>query len=117
MARGVCELADDEADFTTFMLMDVKGLTSFSEKHGAKVMVSALNRIFAAHPSPDQTLAAVQRILLMLKEYKVEHFSVRIGINSCRAVRATVGSGERREYTYIGDAFNVVQGFWGLTGY
>ena len=133
VARGIYELADDEAHFT-FMFMDVKGFTSFSEKHGAKVVVSALNRIFkpatdiiyecggdvdkyigdcifAVYPSPDQALTAAQRILLLLKEYEAEadHFSVRIGINSGRAVRANVGSGERREYTYIGDAVNVAQ--------
>ncbi|MFC1522495.1 FIST N-terminal domain-containing protein [Elusimicrobiota bacterium] len=133
IARGKYELTDAEF-MGCFMFMDVKGFTSFSEGHSSKEVVTALNEIFgpateviyacdgdvdkyigdcifAAFNTPDDALKAAKEILNLFQELKARGnpFSVRIGINSGRAVRANVGAQNRREYTYIGDAVNTTQ--------
>jgi adenylate cyclase len=67
--------------------------------------------IFAAFRSPEKAVAAGRLILQLVARLAKEGgpFEVRIGINAGRAVRANVGSGDRREYTYIGDAVNLAQ--------
>jgi len=132
-AKGVYELPDAAFD-GAFLFMDVKGFTSYSEKHAPRVVVAALNKIlgpsadlihagggfvdkfvgdciFAAFRSPEKAVAAGRGILRLVARLASEGgpFSVRIGINAGRAVRANVGSGDRREYTYIGDAVNLAQ--------
>ncbi len=130
-ARGQYELSDAEFN-GCFMFLDVKGFTSYSEKRGSKEVVRALNEIFepatdiiyacggdvdkyigdcifAAFKEPKQAVEAGRRILGLFKKLKRSPFTVRIGINSGRAVRANVGSKDRREYTYIGDAVNLAQ--------
>lgn len=133
VARGEYELHD--AEFKgCFLFMDVKGFTSYSEEHGSNAVVCALNEIFkpateaiygcggdvdkyigdcifAAFRDPDAALDAGAHLLRLfsgLKE-KGSPFSVRIGINGGRAVRANVGGEDRREYTFIGDAVNTAQ--------
>jgi class 3 adenylate cyclase len=130
-ARGQYELSDAEFN-GAFMFMDVKGFTSYSEKHGSKEVVRALNAIFdpateiiyacggdvdkyigdcifAAFKEPSDAVEAGKRILGLFKKLKRNPFNVRIGLNAGRAVRANVGSKDRREYTYIGDAVNLTQ--------
>jgi class 3 adenylate cyclase len=132
-ARGVYELEDAEFD-ACFLFLDVKGFTSFSEEHGPQEVVSALNElfapatqiiydcggdvdkyvgdsIFAVFRKADDALRAGRKLLSLFNDAKKagSPFSVRIGINSGRAIRANLGSDERREYTYIGDAVNLAQ--------
>ena len=132
-AKGVYELRDAAFD-GAFLFMDVKGFTSFSEKHSPSQVVAALNRIlgpstdvihgcggdvdkyvgdciFAAFKRPEKAVEAGRRILELVARLREDGgpFTVRVGVNAGRAIRANVGSGDRREYTYIGDAVNLAQ--------
>ncbi|MDD5656061.1 MAG: adenylate/guanylate cyclase domain-containing protein [Elusimicrobia bacterium] len=132
-ARGEFELPDSEFR-GCFLFLDVKGFTGYSEDHGPSDVVSALNAIFkpateaiyacggdvdkfigdcifAVFSEPEPALRAGRRLLELSRELQARGspFAVRIGINSGRAVRANVGSRERREYTFIGDAVNTAQ--------
>jgi len=133
VSRGEYEVPDAEFQ-GAFMFMDVKGFTSYTEAHGSAEVVRALNEIFA--PSTDiiyecggdvdkyigdcifaafekgaDAIEAGRRILGLFEGLRSRDnpFTVRIGINAGRAVRANVGSTDRREYTYIGDAVNLTQ--------
>lgn len=133
VARGEYEVPDSEFN-GCFFFMDVKGFTSFSEEHPPAQVVSRLNEIFepatriiyerggdvdkfigdcifAAFRDPEEAVEAARRILKLFEGLKAQGnpFTVRIGIHSGRAVRANVGSKDRREYTYIGDAVNLAQ--------
>ncbi|MBI3552025.1 MAG: FIST C-terminal domain-containing protein [Elusimicrobia bacterium] len=133
VAKGQYELFDAEFN-GCFLFMDVKGFTSYTEDHGSKDVVRVLNEIFepateiiydcsgdvdkfigdcifAVFKRPEKAVAAGKRILVLFEglRRKGNPFTVRIGINSGRAVRANVGSRSRREYTYIGDAVNLAQ--------
>ncbi|MDD2805839.1 MAG: adenylate/guanylate cyclase domain-containing protein [Elusimicrobiales bacterium] len=132
-AAGGKELLD--ADFNgVFMFMDVKGFTPYSEAHTSAEVVQALNEIFApatgliyshggdvdkyigdcifaCFPSAGAACRAARDILLLFARLRDRGnpFNVRIGLNGGRAVRANVGSADRREYTFIGDAVNTAQ--------
>lgn len=132
-ARGVYEIPDCSFD-GAFLFMDVKGFTSFSERHRPREVVSALNRImdpatraiharggdvdkyigdciFASFRRPADAVAAGLEVLRLVEGLRAEGlpFEVRVGVNAGRAVRANVGAADRREYTYIGDAVNLAQ--------
>ncbi len=132
-ATGGDELKD--AEFSgVFMFMDVKGFTPYTEAHTSAEVVKALNEIFspatelvyghggdvdkfigdcifACFPGAASAAAAAKDILLLFRglNAKGNPFSVRIGLNDGRAVRANVGAPGRREYTFIGDAVNTAQ--------
>jgi class 3 adenylate cyclase len=132
-ARGNYELPD-AAFRGAFLFMDVKGFTAFSETHRPPEVVSALNAlfgpatdaiqacggdvdkfigdcIFAAFRRTDGALRAAKRLLTLVAARRAagHPFDVRIGVNAGRAIRANLGSSDRREYTYIGDAINLAQ--------
>jgi class 3 adenylate cyclase len=132
-ARGDYELPDAEFH-GAFLFMDVKGFTTFSESHRPSEVVAALNElfgpatdaihacggdvdkfigdcIFAAFRRRDGALRAAKRLLALVAARRAagHPFDVRIGVNAGRAIRANVGSRDRREYTYIGDAVNLAQ--------
>ena len=132
-SAGGQELKD--AEFTgVFMFMDVKGFTPYTEAHTSAEVVKALNEIFspatdliykhggdvdkfigdcifACFASAENAARAARDIVLLFMELNAagNPFSVRIGLNGGRAVRANVGAPGRREYTFIGDAVNTAQ--------
>lgn len=131
--RGEYEIADVEFN-GAFLFMDVKGFTSYSEKHSPQEVVQALNTlfepataiiyecggdvdkyigdcIFAAFSDKSRAVEAGVRILSLFRKVRAQGnpFNVRLGINAGRAIRANVGGVDRREYTFIGDAVNLAQ--------
>lgn len=128
-AKGVFELENREFE-GAFLFMDVKGFTAYSETRPAADVVAALNAvfdpatriiyenggdvdkyigdcIFAAFKEPRDAAKAACEILKLFKPGMP--FTVRIGLNAGKAIRANVGSLSRREYTFIGDAVNLTQ--------
>lgn len=133
VARGEYELADSEI-LATFLFMDVKGFTSFSENHEPGEVVAVLNQIFqpateifyrhdgdvdkfigdcifSVFRTPEAAVRAAYEVLDKVHKLQARGnpFTIRIGINGGRAIRANVGGTGRREYTYIGDAVNLAQ--------
>lgn len=133
VARGEYELADSEI-LATFMFMDVKGFTSFSENHEPGEVVAVLNEIFqpateifyrhdgdvdkfigdcifSVFRTPEAAVRSAYEVLEKVQTLQASGnpFTIRIGINGGRAIRANVGGTGRREYTYIGDAVNLAQ--------
>ncbi|OGR78150.1 MAG: hypothetical protein A2X32_01975 [Elusimicrobia bacterium GWC2_64_44] len=132
-SAGGAELKDAEFN-GVFMFMDVKGFTTYSESHSSAEVVSALNEIFspatdliyghggdvdkfigdcifACFSTAEGAALAARDILLLFRRLNAagNPFTVRIGLNGGRAVRANVGAPGRREYTFIGDAVNTAQ--------
>jgi len=132
-SAGGAELKDAEFN-GVFMFMDIKGFTTYSETHSSAEVVKALNEIFspatdliykhggdvdkfigdcifACFPSAQAAAEAAREILLLFRGLNAagNPFTVRIGLNAGRAVRANVGAPGRREYTFIGDAVNTAQ--------
>lgn len=131
--RGDYEIPEREVH-RAYMFMDVKGFTAFSENHTPTTVIEHLNAIF--HPSTESiyrhggdvdkfigdcifavfkdsssAVSSAKEILTLFKEIKEKGnpFEVRIGINMGRAIHGNVGSADRREYTFIGDAVNLTQ--------
>lgn len=131
--QGRYEINEEEV-VRAFLFMDVKGFTSFSEEHGSEEVIFRLNEIFdpatkiiykhkgdvdkyirdcifAVFDENQDAVASALEILKLFDELKKSNhpFSVRMGIHCGRAIHGNVGSRDRREYTYIGDAVNISQ--------
>ena len=131
--RGDYEIPESEVE-RTYLFMDVKGFTAFSEAHVPTEVIDRLNEIFhpateliykyegdvdkfigdcifAVFPDSPQAVGAGQEILKLFTTLtlKGNPFEVRMGIHKGRAIHGNVGSEGRREYTYIGDAVNFTQ--------
>lgn len=124
----------DEENNCAIMFMDVKGFTSFAEKHQPVEVIREINRIFepAVHIIYENggdidkfigdcifalfddcvsAFRSAREIQEELKSLRAEGFpfSMRVGINFGRVVRGNVGGYSRRENTLIGDAVNLAQ--------
>ena len=133
VAQGVDEIADAEFN-GCFLFLDIQGFTAFSETHDAAEVVRAINKlfdpatrmlyqhggdvdkfigdsIFAVFDDARNSVLCARELLRLFADLRKDGspFSVRIGLNAGRAVRANVGSAFRREYTCIGDAVNLAQ--------
>jgi len=131
--RGDYEIPEKEVH-RTFLFMDVKGFTAFSEKHDPGEVIRRLNEIF--HPATESiyrhggdvdkfigdcifavfhdsmsALRAAREIQDIFQTLDGENnpFQIRMGIHRGRAIHGNVGASERREYTFIGDAVNLTQ--------
>ncbi len=122
----------DEELFCTLMFLDIKGFTSFAEKHPPHEVIAALNRIFspvtsviyenngdidkfigdcvfAVFASVQDALKSAFGIQSRLKTMKDNPFPIRIGLNTGRVISGNVGGQTRRDNTLIGDAVNLAQ--------
>jgi len=128
---GRYEIPDEEIN-CTLMFLDIKGFTTYAEKHSPAEVIGRLNKIFApatdiiyknggdidkfigdcifcTFESSSAALRAASEIQKKLKRAGSEGFTVRIGINTGRVISGNVGGKIRRDNTLIGDAVNMAQ--------
>ncbi len=117
----------------TVFFSDIRGFTTFSEKHDPLIVVDRLNELFdiqvkiiarnngdidkfvgdsimAIFPSPQKALNASLEIQKKIHQYnkqKKQSLNIGIGINHGEAVVGAVGSGDSFNWTTIGDTVNV----------
>ena len=131
--KGLYEIENEEI-LLTLLFMDVKGFTSFAEKHTPDEVINAINRIFgpvteiiydrggdidkfigdailATFSRTDDAVTTAKRILEFMRDNEddVKPFKVRIGVNRGRVVLGNVGANRRMDHTLIGDAVNLAQ--------
>jgi len=122
----------DEEIRCTLLFLDIKGFTSYAEKHPPEEVIAAVNRIFApataiiyehngdvdkfigdcifaVFPSPQDAFLSALRIQSHIKAAAENSFLARIGINTGRVIAGNVGGAIRRDNTLIGDAVNLAQ--------
>jgi class 3 adenylate cyclase len=100
------------------LFMDVKGFNELFEP-AAEIIYTLFGDVekfmgdclFAVFREPERAVTAGKLIQVLYAERLAGQspFRARIGVNSGRAVRASVGSRSRSEYTYIGAAVNLAR--------
>jgi len=131
--QGALTIPDEELQLT-MMFLDIKGFTSFAEKHTAHEVIQGINEIFgpatdiiyqykgdvdkfigdcifAIFPDPLPAVRSAVDIQDLMRDTLGGEtpFSIRIGINCGRVVSGNVGSENRSDNTLIGDAVNTAQ--------
>lgn len=117
----------------TVFFSDVRGFTSYSEKHDPLDVVKNLNEIFdiqvaiieknegdidkfvgdeimAVFPTPAKAFKAAVEIQKEMQKFNADRkelFEIGIGINSGDAVVGSIGSGSHFDWTAIGDTVNL----------
>ena len=134
--RGELLIPDRRMELT-FLFMDAKGFTAFSEEHQAEQVIAVLNdyydpviqiigeqngdidkfigdSVFAVFADPREALRAAVRIRDEIAGISGRRLrdgrpvlSFRIGMNIGDVVRGNVGNYLRQDYTMIGDAVNI----------
>lgn len=130
---GLLRIPDEEL-LCALLFMDIKGFTTYAERHAPEDVIAEINRIFApatdaiyarggdvdkyigdcifaTFDAPDAAVEAgldAQRLLAGLRAAG-SPFALRVGIHYGRVVSGNVGSARRSDNTLIGDAVNLAQ--------
>jgi class 3 adenylate cyclase len=126
----------------TLLFTDVRGFTSYTEKHGAEAVVNVLNlllesqsriiaseggdidkfvgdeivAVFSGPKAPEHACAAAARIqrMAMARSADFDGLTVGIGVASGMVIHGMVGSIQRADFTVIGDPVNIAARLCGM---
>ena len=126
----------------TLLFTDVRGFTSYTEKHGAEAVVRVLNlllesqsgiivslggdidkfvgdeivAVFSGDRAPERACVAAARIqrMVMAREVEFDGLAVGIGVATGMVIHGMVGSSQRADFTVIGDPVNVAARLCGM---
>lgn len=126
----------------TLLFTDVRGFTSYTEKHGAEAVVNILNlllesqsriisdlggdidkfvgdeivAVFSGDKAPERACVAAGRIqhLALARAADFDGLTVGIGVATGMVIHGMVGSSQRADFTVIGDPVNVAARLCGM---
>ena len=126
----------------TLLFTDVRGFTSYTEKHGAEAVVNVLNlllesqsriiaseggdidkfvgdeivAVFSGDKAAERACAAAGRIqrMVIARATDFDGLAVGIGVASGMVIHGMVGSCQRADFTVIGDPVNIAARLCGM---
>ena len=126
----------------TLLFTDVRGFTSYTEKHGAEAVVNVLNlllesqsriiaalggdidkfvgdeivAVFSGDKAPERACAAAARIqrMVLARAAEFDGLAVGIGVATGMVIHGMVGSSQRADFTVIGDPVNIAARLCGM---
>jgi class 3 adenylate cyclase len=119
----------------TLLFTDVRGFTTYTERHGAEAILGVLNgmleeqatiitahggdidkfvgdevvAVFAGNDAPDRAVQAAMAIQAAVasRAARFDNLAVGAGIATGQVVQGMVGSSKRADFTVLGDAVNI----------